>query len=131
MREVIRGHHQRSSYDEFELRVPHLMREVIRGHHQRSSYDEFELRVPHLMREVIRGHHQRSSYDEFELRVPHLANDVEAPAEKGEHLLAQPVAVRLDDHLMREAIRGHHQWSSSSLCVSTTTWRAAVTTGRE
>ena len=34
----------------------------------------------------------------LELCVPHLANDVEAPGEKGEHVLAQPVAVRLDDH---------------------------------
>ena len=39
------------------------------------------------------------------------------------------VAVRLDDHLMRKAIRGHHRWPSSSLCVSTTTRRAAVITG--
>ena len=104
------------------LLIKHLMREAIRCHNQRSSE---AIRGHQRSSEAIRGH-QRSSEA---IRGHQRSSATDKP--KTSHQVAIWVhlaRVAQVEHLMREAIRGHHapDWARTSRAWFRSSWSSEV-----
>ena len=97
------------------LLIKHLMREAIRCHNQRSSE---VIRGHQRSSEVIRGH-QRSS-EVIRGHQPQTSHQVA--------IWAHLACVAQVEHLMREAIRGHHapDWARTSRAWFRSSWSSEV-----